>query len=214
MVTWDDNVTRTVAVEPLAFRTLPDARSLPVETTRMEAAPVDELAIDLEVSLREAHERGHREATETLRLEVEQRLAEERASVSRVVAQFEQEKQRYFSEVEGEVVRLSLAIAERVLHREAKMDPTLLAGAARVALEQVADHSEAVLHVAAEDAVQWNETLCSADAVQIETDHHLAKGEAVLKTRAGSVQLGLQAQLREIERGFFELLHRRPVLAA
>ena len=35
---------------------------------------------------------------------------------------------RYFAGVEAEVVKLALAIAARVLHREAKLDPLLLTG--------------------------------------------------------------------------------------
>ena len=47
----------------------------------------------------------------------------------------------------------------------------------------------------------------------IEADDEMPRGEAVLKTRSGTVQLGLRAQLQEIERGFFELLGRRPAMA-
>jgi flagellar assembly protein FliH len=180
----------------------------------MEPVAVSDPIPDLDETLREAHERGRHEALESLKAEMERELAEERAAVSRMMQQFEQEKHRYFTEVESEVVRLSLAIAERVLHREAEMDPTLLAGAARVALEQVADGSETVLRVCTEEAQRWNETLGKvATTVQIEPDEQLAKGEAVLKTRSGNVQLGLKAQLQEIERGFFELLRHRPAMA-
>jgi flagellar assembly protein FliH len=42
------------------------------------------------------------------------------------VEQFRGARERYFAEVEQEVVKLALAIAARVLHREAQMDPLLL----------------------------------------------------------------------------------------
>jgi flagellar assembly protein FliH len=145
--------------------------------------------------------------------DLKHRLLRERESVVRFVRQFEEEKQRYFAEIEGEVVKLSLAIAERVLHREAKMDPTLLAGAARVALDQVSDSSEAVLRVSPSEAEGWKQTI-GLKHVVIEVDEELPRGEAVLKTRSGTVQLGMRAQLLEIERGFFELLKRRPPMAA
>lgn len=210
---WDDKAGCDPKVEPLAFRNVQEGAATAEVAMVMESTVVADPVPDLAETLREAHERGRSEALESLKAEMEQKLAEEHVAVSRVVQQFEEEKKRYFTEVESEVVRLSLAIAERVLHREAAMDPTLLAGAARVALEQVADGSEAVLRVAAEEAQRWNEMMEKvATAVQIEPDEHLAKGEAVLKTRSGSVQLGLKAQLAEIERGFFELLRRRPAM--
>ena len=130
------------------------------------------------------------------------------------MAQFEQEKQRYFSDVEQEVVKLSLAIAERVLRRESEMDPTLLAAAARVALEQVVDSSEAVLRVSVDEVDRWSEAFSpAAKGMLIEGDKDIARGECLLKTRSGTVQLGVRAQLQEIERGFFELLGRRPAMA-
>lgn len=211
---WDDKAGYDPKVEPLAFRNVQEDKTGGEEPMVMEEPllMVDPVP-DLSETLREAHERGRNEALASLKVEMEQKLAEEHVVVSRVVQQFAEEKKRYFTEVESEVVRLSLAIAERVLHREAAMDPTLLAGAARVALEQVADGSEAVLRVAAEEVQRWNEMMEKvATAVQIEPDEHLAKGEAVLKTRSGSVQLGMKAQLAEIERGFFELLRRRPAM--
>ena len=36
-------------------------------------------------------------------------------------------------------------------------------------------------------------------------------GECVLETRVGTVELGVKAQLEEIEKGFFDLLQQRPV---
>ena len=42
------------------------------------------------------------------------------------VCGFRKARQRYFTVVEEEVVKLALAIAARVLHREAKIDPMLL----------------------------------------------------------------------------------------
>ena len=48
-----------------------------------------------------------------------------------------QERDRYLHAVEHEVVKLALAVAARILRREAQMDPLLLTGAVRVALGQL-----------------------------------------------------------------------------
>ena len=50
---------------------------------------------------------------------------------------FAEERDRYLHAVEQEVVRLALAVAARILRREAQMDPLLLTGAVRVALGQL-----------------------------------------------------------------------------
>jgi len=45
--------------------------------------------------------------------------------------------------VEHEVVKLALAVAARILRREAQMDPLLLTGAVRVALDNSLDRPSA-----------------------------------------------------------------------
>jgi flagellar assembly protein FliH len=42
-------------------------------------------------------------------------------------------------------------------------------------------------------------------------DAKLGRGECVLETKMGTVELGVRVQLEEIEKGFFDLLNHRPV---
>ncbi|MBB5057620.1 flagellar assembly protein FliH [Granulicella aggregans] len=144
--------------------------------------------------------------------EMQQRLAEDRAMVRKAVEDFSRERTRYFSGVEGQVIKLSLAIAARVLHREAKIDPLLLSAAVRVALEKVADESETRLRVPASDLPLWQaefDSLVVSD-VKLIGQEGMARGECVLETTVGTVELGIEAQLGEIERGFYDLLQKRP----
>lgn len=147
-----------------------------------------------------------------LEQELEERVTQAREQVVHSCAQFARERARYFLSVEEEVVRLALAIAARVLHREAGCDPLLLRGAVRVALEQIADNSAAVLRVPATETTMWREALCkeAKAEVQLQEDEALRPGECILETNAGRADLGVTAQLVEIERGFFDLLEKRP----
>ncbi len=47
-------------------------------------------------------------------------------------------------------------------------------------------------------------------SLQLVGDERLGSGECVLETNVGKVELGVSAQLEEIERGFFDLLQQRP----
>ena len=49
--------------------------------------------------------------------------------------------------------------------------------------------------------------------VEVKADPSLSRGECLLETANGSVELGVRAQLKEIEHGFFELLGRNPAMA-
>jgi flagellar assembly protein FliH len=145
--------------------------------------------------------------------ELEDRIAAERALILKIGEEFRRERMRYFAGVESEVVKLALAIAARVLHREAKLDPLLLSGVVRVALEKVAEDSTTVLRVPASELEMWQRAFV-ADAecsLQLVGDERLSPGECVLNTNVGKVELGVSAQLEEIEHGFFDLMQQRPL---
>ena len=144
--------------------------------------------------------------------ELQERVLVERARVAQAVEMFRAERKRYFIDVEAEVVQLALAIAARILHREAKLDPLLLTAAVRVALDKVTDNSRMELRVPANELESWKSALeMEAESrVQLVGDVRLGAGECILETAVGKVELGISAQLKEIEKGFFDLLQQRP----
>jgi flagellar assembly protein FliH len=134
---------------------------------------------------------------------------------SRAVEEFRQSQELYFVRVEREVVELSLAIAARILQREAQVDPLLLSGAVRVALGQLQESTTVELRVPTSAREMWVETLRLMPNLpvvpRVVADSEMKDGECVLTTEAGRVDLGVKAQLKEVERGFFDLLsHRVP----
>jgi flagellar assembly protein FliH len=144
-------------------------------------------------------------------MELEEKVVEERALVLRIGEEFRRERSKYFAEVEGEVVKLALAVAKRVLHREAQLDPLLLAGVVKVALEKLAEGSTAVLRVPTSKLQAWQEVFVEnpGSLLQLVADEQLGLDECVLDTNVGKVDLGVSAQLEEIERGFFDLMQQR-----
>lgn len=165
----------------------------------------------LEEQLESARSAARADARHDWGAELEQSIAAEREQVVRTCEEFGRERSRYFADVEAEVVKLSLAIAARVLHREVKLDPLLLSAVVRVALEKVEQDSATVLRVPVEHVEQWRELFVSAESsVQVVEDERLKAGDCVLETHVGKIELGVSAQLVEIERGFFDLLQQRP----
>ena len=144
--------------------------------------------------------------------ELEEKIAGERQAVIQTCERFAREQTRYFAMVEEEVVRLALAIAARVLHRETGIDPMILKGAVRVSLEKVQGREAAVLRAPEEQIEEWKKILLEAhrEDVSLVGDSRLQAGECVLETSVGRVDLGVKAQLEEIEKGFFDLLQQRP----
>jgi flagellar assembly protein FliH len=138
--------------------------------------------------------------------------------VSELVNCFARERERYFAEVEREVVGLALAIAARILRREAQMDPLLLTGAVRVALGQLSASTPARLVVPPVELDLWKDAIAHAPNLCVKPEvvagDEMRLGECVIKTDLGSVDLGLRNQLGEIERGFFDRVgHPRSALS-
>jgi flagellar assembly protein FliH len=170
---------------------------------------VDQRSSQIEASRGMERSEARREWEE----ELADRIRIEREAILEKLKEFRQERDSYFLAVEGEVVKLSLAIAKRILHREANVDPFLLSGVVRVALEKVSGDSTIVLRVSTGDLENWERMNVMAKGArpQLIADERLEAGECVLDTSVGSVDLGVAAQLQEIERGFFDLLQQRPV---
>jgi flagellar assembly protein FliH len=190
----------------------PDETELQLEE-EMVAFDVQSQTQQVSLQIDAARSEARAEARREWEEELEEKIATERVGVLRSCEQFGRERARYFADVEAEVVKLALAIAARVLHREAKLDPLLLSAAVRVALEKVAEDSATVLRVPATEVELWRGVFSAQafeSSVQVVGDERLGVGECVLDTNVGKVELGVSAQLSEIERGFFDLLQQRP----
>ncbi|MGB7267804.1 MAG: FliH/SctL family protein [Terracidiphilus sp.] len=154
---------------------------------------------------RQEGQQAEREAqAAALRLEEERR----KRQLAGVIASFAEERDRFLHAAEQEVVKLALAVAARILRREAQMDPLLLTGAVRVALGQLAAKSEVRLTVPAADVELWTETIALLPNLTLKptvaAGEGMRVGDCVMESRMGTVDLGVRSQLGEIERGFFD----------
>lgn len=156
-------------------------------------------------------ERGREEAAEASRA-VEERWLRQGTALA---ASFDEERARYFHHAEEEVVRLALAIAARILRREALIDPLLLTGAVRVALGQLAQSTSVRVHIPEVDRTLWEEAFARMPNLEsrpeVIGDAEMELGACRVETELGSADLSLWAQLKEIERGFFDRVATRGV---
>jgi flagellar assembly protein FliH len=125
-----------------------------------------------------------------------------------LAAKFSEERDRYLAAVEREVVKLALAVAARILRREAQMDPLLLTGAVRVALGHLAASSEVELRVPVAELELWKEAIRHlphlAMKPAVTAGEGMRLGDCTIESKVGSVDVGVRSQLAEIERGFFD----------
>jgi len=162
----------------------------------------------------QAHAVGRQEGQIEARKIFEEQLAKERTSLAAALAQFTHDRAAYFQAVEAEVVQLALSIARRILHREALLDPLLLAGIVRVALEKIDGATGVVLRIHPQDAADWRRYLTThlnpADLPEFVEDPSQSPDQCTLETSMGTAVVGLELQLKEIEQGLMDLLAARP----
>ena len=176
-----------------------------------------------EVATAEAElmERIKRERTEAaqqteqrLRQEYELKLQAAHAPVAVAVSAFAGQRSEYFARVEAEVVQLALAIAAKILHREAQVDPMLVASLVRMAVEKLREGSSVTVRVGRGRAQRWKEYFAAqstAAQVDVVEDAALSEHDCLVETELGIANFGLDTQLKEVEQGFFDLLALKPV---
>ncbi len=179
--------------------------------SRMEAEITEEKLVRREAYARQL---GRQEGEAAARADYESAIREERATLAAALQSFRAEQERYFRAVEAEVIQLALAIARQILHREAQLDPLFLRAVVRVTLDKLRDEMQISLRVTPPLAEEWRRFLSSeknlSQRVEVLADEALAETSCVVEASVGTTEVGVEAHLKEIEQGFFDLLAQRP----
>jgi flagellar assembly protein FliH len=166
------------------------------------------LAEEVRKAFNAGRERGHVEAREAAQEALASARGQEERRMAGLVRTFSEASERYLQEAEGEVVRLAVAVAARILRREAQMDPLLLTGAVRVALGQLSATTRVRLRVPVADLELWREAIAHIPNLALKPElvgvEGLHLGDCEVESEVGTVDLGIRTQLGEIERGFFD----------
>ncbi len=133
-------------------------------------------------------------------------------SVGQTLASLAQTKRKLRQEGEVELLKLSLAIARRVLHREISIDAEALHGLVHAAMQKLQNReiSRVRVNPAGADAVRTAlERIGAAPAIEISPDPTLKSGDIIFETQFGELDASIDSQLAEIQRGFADRLSLR-----
>jgi flagellar assembly protein FliH len=171
-------------------------------------------APDLQRLLAEAKAQGIHEGLQQAQQNGARPESQELARVAEAIHNFQQQAADYYSRVEVELVHLALAIAAKIMHREAQVDRMLVGALVKVALEKLQQGTKVIVHINPDEAALWGEyfqaNLTGQMNIEVKSDSTVKPRNCVLETELGETEIGLEAQLKEIERGFFDLLAQRP----
>ena len=119
--------------------------------------------------------------------------------------------------LESQVVELALAIAEKVIAREARIDPELILNVVRSALSEVNDVSELRIRVNPDDVPlldnRWQEMLprSIAERSELVADELVDRGGVLVESRIGYVDSQLKTRLNQVVTTFQAVLDGEPV---
>jgi flagellar assembly protein FliH len=169
------------------------ARDLARDLTVSAAAEAVRLR---EEASREGFERGQAEGRELARREEAQKMGD---GIRKILAEVERHRAGLEAECERDVVRLAIAIAEKIVKAEIKKGAPVAENNLKAALRRaVRGHGlEIRLHPA--DAARLR--LAGEEGASIIADSAITPGGCIVRTAAGSVDLDIKTQLDEIERG-------------
>ncbi len=181
----------------------------PAPKVEMPSAPPAPEA-DRERIEREAYQRGFSEGSAVGKQQAGAELQPVLERLGKCLAELASMRSRMRRDGEGDLVKLSIAIARRVLHRELTLDPESIGGLIKVALDKL--ESRELSRVRAHpDQVSTIRALLdrySSAKAEVVADTTLNKGDVLFETTHGALDASVDAQLREIERGLTDRLRK------
>jgi flagellar assembly protein FliH len=214
--------TRIVATEGEALAKPMEWREVGAAPTRagikaMQDSPdmtaqMQQLRQQCERQVREAHAAGIREAEASAKTRA---AAEVQGVIERLgqsIAELSQVRVRLRKQAEADTIKLSLAIAKRVLRREVAVDPDAMRGLLIAALEKLQTQEVHRVRASAGQAGAIAATLRQTVAhakIEVIPDGTLAPGGIIFETNQGNLDASVDSQLQEIERGLADHLRKQ-----
>jgi flagellar assembly protein FliH len=164
---------------------------------------------ELEASVHQAFQSGRREGDSMARQELAARLDAVCETFARTVEEVAGMRTRVRREAEEDVVRLSVAIGRKILHRELTLDPDALHGLVKAAMHRVDARDVSRVRMHPEDFPHIQRAMAAVTTlrnIELVPDASLERGAAIFETTRGNLDASIETQLREIERGFTDLV--------
>lgn len=174
-------------------------------------AELERVRAEAERASREAAAAGRRDGELAVRNAMELQWQDELAKLQQVMVQAAEIGPKLRRQAEEELVRLSVAIARRILHRELTVDAEALTGLVKAAFDRL-DQRE--IHQVRTDLASMpivEKVMTGLNLprpVRVVADGRMRRGSLIIETKRGQLDASVEAQLQEIERGFTDLVQQ------
>ena len=177
-------------------------------------APLEaELEAQVHQQLQVAFDSGFKEGEAAARQKLEANVRGAVEQLTETAAEVAASRVEIIRRAETDVLRLSMEIARRILHRELTVDSAALSALIRAALEKLAAQQVSRVRVHPDQAQLVQASLAQmgrAADVEVISDTTQPRGGALFEAEGGTLDASVETQLQEIERGFADRLQERP----
>lgn len=187
-------------VEALMQRAAEDAEQM------RSAARAEGFAEGRQAGLKDAHEAIARQAEQLASRQVTEQLRTTLPALERAIGELQTERDRWLARWEAAAVRLSMAVAEKLIRSELSRRSELFPQMVTELLQLAAGSPQIEIRLHPEDLRQLHD--CGQDVLQrlgrlgeaqLLPDPTLARGDCVVQTRHGEIDSRLSTQLARIE---------------
>lgn len=165
-----------------------------------------------EEEIRRAFEAGLHDGEARARKHFEARAQQLAAETASALSELAGTRARVIVRAEADVVRLSIEVARRVLHRELSLDPDAIAALVKAALEKLGAQESYRVRAHPDQVSMLRRCLAESRgdvSIQVTGDASLAEGGLLFESEQGTLDASVETQLQEIERGLADQLGER-----
>ena len=154
----------------------------------------------------EARASGHEEGVAAGRAEIEAQLAQSVASLQGVIDEARAQRHKILEGAEPELVKLAMAIAERIVHEQITIDPNVVLENVRQSLTRLVGREVVTLRVNPADLEiirAHRDAIANSNDVEhlrVVEDQRVDRGGVVVETDAGTIDAKISTQIREARR--------------
>lgn len=188
------------------LRPNPAPAPAPASPPPMVAPPLRDLPAPpddrLETVEREAYARGLADGERAATAAAAERVEAVTAQLGVAIQELAAVRGVLMRRSERDLVRLAVSMAERILRREIDMDRELLVVMARVAIDRLGEQAAATIHLNPVDldAIQARRSPELGTSVELVADAAVPRGGCVVKSAFGTIDTGIDSQVRELSR--------------
>lgn len=155
----------------------------------------------------EAHEKGLAAARAKVDEEVQAAVADLREKLAHTISELEPLYGLIAARAERDLVKLSLEVARKVVHREVTADSDIVLTLVRVALQRLHPRAIAKVFLHPDDlayVIEHRHELSNTSALEFIGDHSIGRGGCMIQSDHGDIDARIEQQFASIERGFFQ----------